>query len=108
MTEKWQRVEGTGWIDLPGFGTINPRRDNVGEAGRFFFTAMTAKGEYAKARGAEIMGGPETWQYEPDQPILLADYDGNCVEVAISLLQGGRYGVQYRPGVWPDEGSGAW
>lgn len=37
---KWNVVEGTGWIDLPGFGRIAPRRDDVG-GGRQHFTAMT-------------------------------------------------------------------
>ena len=66
MSDDWKRIEGTGWIPLEGFGRVNPRRDNVGDAGRTYFTAMTADDEYARALGNCITGGPETWFYEPD------------------------------------------
>jgi len=109
MSDDWKRIEGTGWIPLDGFGRINPRRDNVGDAGRTYFTAMTASDEYARALGNCITGGPETWFYEPDQPFYLSDSTGEtCVEMEISLLEGGKYGVRFRPGQWPQEGGGAW
>ena len=72
MSDDWKRIEGTGWIPLEGFGRVNPRRDNVGDAGRTYFTAMTADDEYARALGNCITGGPETWFYEPDQPFYLS------------------------------------
>jgi hypothetical protein len=69
---------------------------------------MTANGEYAQATGDCITGGTETWYYEFDQPFLLADGSGHCIEVVISLLKGGRYAVKYHPGVWPSGGTGGW
>jgi hypothetical protein len=108
MDQEWQVVEGTGWIVLPEFGRINPRRDNVA-GGRQYFTAKLENDEYATASGAEITGGPETYHFEFDQPFLLADSSRQrCVEVSISLLVGGRYAVRYRSGQWPSEGGGAW
>lgn len=53
MTDNWTRVEGTGWIELKGFGEINPRQDNVA-GGRTFFTAMTDQDEYALAHGEHV------------------------------------------------------
>lgn len=107
MDDNEQVVEGTGWIDMPGFGRINPRRDSF-EGGRQYFTAMTDDGEYAKATGDAITGGPETFRYEPDLPFLLADRSGRCFEVTISFLVGGRYAVKYHPGVWPGGATGGW
>ncbi|MEJ6547971.1 nucleotide-binding protein [Corynebacterium sp. USCH3] len=106
MADQWQTIEGTGWIPIRGFGRINPRRDNVGDAGRYYFTAKTDDDEYAKATGDHITEGPETWHYELDQPFTLSDSRGNSVEVTISLLQGGRYGVRYR-GIGKFVGRGA-
>lgn len=105
--DEWQVAEGTGWIAMPGFGRINPRRDNVA-GGRQYFTAKTDNGEFAKATGESITEGPETWHYEPDQPFLLADSTGRCVEVEISILPGGRYAVKHRPGHWPSGVTGGW
>ncbi|WP_144313683.1 hypothetical protein [Corynebacterium glyciniphilum] len=106
---RWARSDGSGWIPLGRFGEINPVSDNEGDAGRFFFYAKTPNGEYARAKGPEVTGGDECWQYEVDQPFHLKDTSGNCIEVIISRLIGGRYSVQYRDSVWPtDEGSGAW
>lgn len=107
MDDDLHVVEGTGWIKMPGFGQINPRRDNVA-GGRQYFTAKTDSGEYATAAGESITGGPETWHYEPDIPFLLADSARRCVEVTISFLVGGRYAVKYRSGVWPSGETGAW
>lgn len=107
MDDDWQVAEGTGWIAIPGFGRINPRRDDVA-GGRQFFTAKTESDEYAKATGDSITRGPETWHFEFDQPFLLADYAGHCIEVAISLLPGGRYAVKHRPGHWPSGVTGGW
>lgn len=105
MTD-WNVTEGTGWIDVPDFGTINPRRDNVA-GGRHYFTAETADGGYAEARGPEITEGPETWHYEPDQPFHLRDATtGAVVEVTLSVLPGGKYAVKSRPGEWPTEQTG--
>ncbi|PWF27300.1 hypothetical protein [Ancrocorticia populi] len=106
MADEWQVEQGTGWIPLAGFGQINPRRDNE-EGGRTYFTAQTANGEYAKATGDSIAGGPETWDYGLDQPFLLVDSSGNCVEVMIALLEGGRYAVKSKPGSWPITEAGA-
>lgn len=106
MSDQWQSAEGTGWIAIPGFGQINPRRDNVG-GGRQYFTAKVDNGEYARATGKTITEGPETWHFDFDQPFLLADSANRCIEVTISLLVGGRYSVKFRPGVWPT-GGGAW
>lgn len=106
MGDQWQTIEGTGWIPIRGFGRINPRRDNVGDAGRYYFTAKTDDDEYAKATGDHITEGPETWHYELDQSFSLSDSRGNSVEVTISLLQGGRYGVRYR-GIGKFGGRGA-
>ncbi|WP_312980671.1 hypothetical protein [Corynebacterium sp.] len=105
---QWKKNEGTGWIELEGFGAINPRRDNVGPAGRYYFTAKTLDGEYATAYGSEITAGPETWHYEVDSPFYLKDSAGHCIEVVVSLLAGGRYGVRYRDSVWPTDEAGAW
>ncbi|MFC3275520.1 hypothetical protein ACFOE1_14525 [Agromyces mediolanus] len=107
MDDEWQVVEGTGWIAMPGFGRIAPRRDNVA-GGRQYFTAHVDGDEYATASGAEVTGGPETYYFEFDQPFLLADRTREqCVEATISLLVGGRYAVKYRKGQWPS-GGGAW
>lgn len=109
MANDWKRIEGTAWIPLEGFGQINPRRDNVGDAGRTYFTAMTTNGEYARVLGDYITGGPETWLFEPDQPFHLSDSTGElCIEVEISLLEGGKYGVRFRPGQWPQTSGRAW
>lgn len=107
MNSNWQVEEGSGWIAIPGFGQINPRRDNV-DGGRQYFTAMTIHDEYAKVAGDGIDGGPETWYFEFDQPFLLGDRDGAAVEVEISLLAGGRYAVKYRDAEWPEEPTGGW
>ncbi len=107
MEDEWQVVEGTGWIAIPGFGQINPRRDNVA-GGRQYFTAQLDNGEYARATGEGITEGPETWHFEFDQPFFLADRDGHCVEVSVSLLEGGRYAVKHRTGLWPSHGTGGW
>ena len=108
----WESIEGTGWIEVPGFGRINPRRDNEVAGGRQYFTAMTENDEHARATGPSIGGGPETWHFEFDQPFWLADRSGHCIEVEISLLVGGLYSVKYRPGTWPlgdsDSASGGW
>ncbi|OHT54590.1 hypothetical protein [Mycobacteroides chelonae] len=107
--DDWQVVERTGWISVPGFGQINPRRDSESEAGvREYFTAKTESGEFAKATGESISGGPETWYYQPDSPFLLTGTTGPCIEVEISVLAGGRYAVRYRPGVWPGGETGGW
>ncbi|WP_368834164.1 hypothetical protein [Mycobacterium intracellulare] len=107
MDHEWQVVEGTGWISIPGFGRINPRRDDEA-GGRQYFTAKTNGDEYAKVTGDSITGGPETWHYQFDQTFLLADRAGNCIEVEVSILAGGRYAVKYRPGVWPSGATGGW
>ncbi len=107
MNDKWQVQEGTGWIPMPGFGQINPRQDNEA-GGRQYFTAMVDNGEYARVTGDDLTGGPETWNFEFDQPFLLADRDERCFEVTISPLVGGRYGVRYRPGNWPSSETGGW
>ena len=60
MNSDWQVEEGTGWIAIPGFGEINPRRDSVG-GGRQYFTAKVNDGEYAKVTGESVSDGPETW-----------------------------------------------
>ena len=105
----WVVTEGSGWIEIPDFGRINPRRDNV-DGGRYYFTAKTPDGGYADARGPEVTEGPETWHYEPDQPFHLRDVTtGKVLEVVISLLAGGRYAVKSRPGEWPSPStSGGW
>ena len=105
---QWKNAKGTGWINLDGFGRINPRRDNVGDAGRYYFTAMTENGEYAAATGKNITAGPETYHYELDSPFHLRDTAGKCIEVEISLLQGGRYNVRYRESNWPTDDGSAW
>jgi|GEM_PF-1710761 hypothetical protein len=108
-TQQWQKTEGTGWIELERFGTINPRRDNVGTAGRYYFTAKTLNGGYATACGPEVTEGPETWFYEVDTPFHLKDTETeSCIEVVISLLAGGRYGVRYRDSIWPTSEASAW
>ncbi len=107
MSSEWVTAEGTGWIPLEGFGQINPRSDEV-NGGRYYFTAKTLKDEYAMAQGEEISGDRETWSYELDQPFVLSDYDGNCVEVTISQLRGGRYAVRHRPTPCAPEETGGW
>lgn len=107
MGSDWQVEEGTGWIAIPDFGEINPRRDSV-DGGRQYFTAKIGNGEYAKVTGETISKGPETWYFEFDQPFLLADLDDRCLEVTISLLKGGRYAVKYRAGEWPTQVTGGW
>jgi hypothetical protein len=107
MEDDWEVISGTGWITISGFGRINPRRDNV-SGGRQYFTAMVDDGKFARATGESISGGPETWYFEFDQPFLLADQSERCIEVEISLLEGGRYAVKSRHGDWPDGSSGGW
>lgn len=107
-TSQWKKAEGIGWIELAGFGAINPRRDNVGEAGRYYFTATTLNGGYATATGTAIEDGPETYFYEVDSPFYLKDTDGRCIEVVVSLLAGGRYGVRYQDSAWPSNEESAW
>lgn len=107
MEEQWTSAEGTGWINIPDFGRINPRRDDV-DGGRQYFDAIAADESYAKVTGESISGGPETWYFEFDRPFLLANMAGSCLEVEISLLAGGRYAVKSRPGVWPSESAGGW
>lgn len=107
---QWKKAEGIGWIELAGFGAINPRRDNVGPAGRYYFTATTLNGGYATATGTAIEdeNGPETYFYEVDSPFYLKDTDGRCIEVVVSLLAGGRYGVKYQDSEWPFGEESAW
>lgn len=69
---------------------------------------MTENREFAAATGSDIEGGPETYHYMADSPFNLKDTAGNCIEVEISLLAGGRYSVRYRDGVWPVDNGGAW
>lgn len=107
MAEDWKVSEGTGWIEIPGFGELNPRRDNV-EGGRQYFTAKTADGGYAEVTGDSITGGPETYHFEFDQEFWLRDGHDNVLEATISLLQGGRYAVKFRPGSWPIQSHGGW
>ena len=107
MSEQWQVVSGIGWITIPGFGLINPRRDNV-NGGRQYFTATVNGDQYAKATGNSITEGPETWHFSFDDPFFLADSAGACVEVEISLLDGGRYAIKYRPSEWPVSATGGW
>ncbi|WAC89702.1 hypothetical protein [Mycobacterium sp. Aquia_213] len=108
MDDEWQVVEGTGgWMAMPGFGEIDPRRDNEA-GGRQYFTAKTDNGEVAQAKGEFITEGPATWHYVPDSPFWLADSTGRCVEVEISHLPGGCYAVNYRPGHWPTDLTGGW
>lgn len=107
---QWKKAEGIGWIELAGFGAINPRRDNVGPGGRYYFTATTLNGGYATATGTAIEdeNGPETYFYEVDSPFYLKDTDGRCIEVVVSLLAGGRYGVRYQDSAWPSNEESAW
>ena len=107
MSDEWQVAAGIGWIEVPGFGRINPRQDSVG-GGRQYFSAVTKDEEHAKATGACISDGPETWHFEFDDPFWLADRNDYVLEVSISLLAGGRYAVKYRPGVWPSKTAGGW
>lgn len=104
-SDNWQVEEGTGWVDIPGFGSINPRRDNVA-GGRQFFTAKVDNDEYASAIGPSVTQGPETYHFEFDEPFWLRDRGHRCLEVTISLLEGGRYAVKTRPGQWPTESEG--
>jgi len=105
--EEWGVKEGTGWITIPDFGRINPRRDNE-NGGRQYFTAKTLDDEFCKAHGDCISKGPETFHFEFDQPFLLADGGTHTLEVQISLLPGGRYAIKYREGEWPDDEAGPW
>ncbi|KDP89660.1 MULTISPECIES: hypothetical protein [Clavibacter] len=108
MTDEWQVAEGNGWIPLKGFGLINPRRDGF-DGGRQYFTGKLENDEYATAMGPGISGGPDTWEYEYDQPFYMANIRGeHCIEVEISPLGGGRYAVKYRPGSWLNGGAGGW
>ncbi len=107
MESEWQVVEGTGRIAILDFGEISPRRDDIA-GGRQYFTAWVSNGEFARVTGESISGGPETWGYEFDQTFFLADRDDRCLEVTISLLEGGRYAVKYRDGEWPSHPTGGW
>lgn len=106
MSEGWQVAEGTGWIALPGYGRIAPRRDNEA-GGRQYFTAMTDDDGFAQAYGPEITGGPETWHYEYDRAFWLEARPWS-LEVEISLLLDGRYAVKYREGRRPATDAGGW
>lgn len=103
---EWLRVEGTGWIDIPGFGRINPRRDNVND-GRQYFTAKTEADTYAVAKGDSISEGPETWHFLPDEPFFLSSAEWD-LEMEIVFLDGGRYGVKYRESSPPATTGGGW
>lgn len=107
MESEWQVAEGTGRIAIPGFGEINPRQDSA-NGGRQYFTAWIDNGEFARVTGESISEGPETWHYEFDQPFWLADRGDRCIEVTISLLEGGRYAIKYRDGEWPSDPTGGW
>jgi hypothetical protein len=106
VTDKWQVAEGTGWISLPAFGRINPRRDNE-SGGRQYFTAMTDDGGFAQAYGSDVTGGPETWHFEFDRAFWL-EGRSSSLEVEISLLEGGRYAVKFREGERPASAAGGW
>lgn len=100
MPDQWDVAEGTGWIAIPGFGQINPRRDSGG-GGSQYFNAMLEDGTHARVIGEDITGGPEVFFFEFDQPFFLADREDRCIKVEISLLIGGRYAVKYRQAAWP-------
>lgn len=107
MSSDWQVEEGSGWIQISDFGRLAPRRDDI-DGGRQYFTAKLPDDSYATVRGDSLSGGPETWHFEFDQPFWLADRYGRCLEVMISLLEGGRYAVKYRPGDLPVTSGGGW
>ena len=110
MGSEWQVAEGnsTEWIAIPGFGEINARRDDEA-GGRQYFNATVSDGGHARVAGDTVSGGPEVWHFEFDQPFWLADRnDDHCLEVTISLLEGGRYAIKYRPGHWPTKSAGGW
>jgi hypothetical protein len=99
-SKEWSIEEGSGWIPIKGFGEINPRTDNV-EGGRQYFTAKLPGKKFARvvhrpSEGQTLSGGPETWQFEFELPFFLMDFEENCVEVTVSPLEGGRYGVRSR------------
>lgn len=105
--QQWKSTKGTGWLTLEGFGKIAVQQDNVGDAGRHYFTAKTIDDAYAAATGKDITGGPQSWHYMPDSPFYLKDLAGNCIELDISVLPGSVANVRYRESTWPDDGS-AW
>jgi len=107
VTDEWQVVEGRGWIGIPGFGRIDPRRDNV-DGGRQYFSATTESDEILRVIGEDITGGPDTWYFEYDQPFWLTDRNDRSLEVMISLLEGGQFAVKYREGEPPDRSGGGW
>ena len=51
MSDEWQVSKGSGWIVVPGFGQLAPRRDNV-TGGRQYFTWMFENDEVAAVTGA--------------------------------------------------------
>lgn len=105
MTVEWQVVEGTGRVEIPGFGSLDLRRDDV-DGGRQYFTAMVDNGEFARVKGESVTGGSETWYFVFDEPFFLADWAERCIEVSVSLLMGGRYAVRFRSANWPAPASG--
>ena len=107
MNDEWHVAEGTGWIEVPGFGRINPRQDSE-NGGRQYFTAMTDGGEHARVIGDSIRGGPETWHFEFDDHFWIADRSDNALQVIISLLPGGRYAVKYQRADWPTQATTGW
>lgn len=107
MSDEWQVSKGSGWIVVPGFGQLAPRRDNV-TGGRQYFTWMFENDEVAAVTGETITEGPETFHFEFDHAFFVKALDGRCLEVEISLLPGGSYAVKYRDGVWPSGSTGGW
>lgn len=89
-----KNTSGTGWLELEGFGRINPRSDNVG-GGRDYFTAKTNDDGYAQVRGESVSGGPETYYFHYSEPFWLGDENGLWLRVEIERLSYGKYGVSY-------------
>lgn len=89
----WKKVEGTGWLSLGEYGRINPRSWGSG-IDRQVFTAEHPDGGFYLKEGEETTGSSE---FEFDRPfVLLGGAEGPNLEIVISPLVRGQYGVRYR------------
>ncbi|MCZ9294636.1 hypothetical protein [Corynebacterium meitnerae] len=102
--DDWQKVEGQGWLSLGQFGQINPRDWGPG-VDKHIFTAEHPDGGYYIMRGKEASG---TYEFEFDSPfVLLGGAKGPNLEMVITPLVRGQYGVRFRE--WQESpGNSAW
>lgn len=104
MSTEWHRVEGNGWLTLGDYGRINPREWGSG-IDRHVFTAEHPRGGLYLVEGEST---PGTFTFEFDERyVLRGGPEGPNLEIEISALERGQYGVRYRDYEPPAENT-AW